>query len=418
MLSPKQAAFIRDPATVKIAHGSIRSAKTTAEIIDWLRWVPTAPPGPLAVVGKTRDTIGRNVLDVIEQLDHRAIKWRAGAPTCRIMGRLHHVLGANDAQAESKVRGLTLAGALVDEVTLLTEDLFTTLLGRLSVDGARLLGTTNPDNPGHWLKKKYLDRAAELGWSVWHFTMADNPGLSAEYVARVSREYTGVYHLRFVKGLWVAAEGAIYDAWDERAMVIPWAALPPLVRYVGVGIDYGTTNPSSAILLGQDVLGTYYFVDEWRHDPSQTGRRLTDEELSRELKAWLLRPHHPGVDADGDPVHEPLIGTLAVDPAAASFKVQLTRDGLPVSDADNDVDYGIRQLSSALAAGRLKVTDRCTGFIAEAPGYRWDPKASAKGEDKPVKENDHSLDAARYAFMLTDPDHQQQHSTTGVTDLS
>ena len=89
---------------MKIAHGSIRSAKTWAQIIDWLNWVPTAPPGPLAVVGKTRDTVGRNVLEVIEQLDPRAIQWRAGAPTCTIMGRRHHVLGANDASGVSRQR--------------------------------------------------------------------------------------------------------------------------------------------------------------------------------------------------------------------------------------------------------------------------------------------------------------------------
>ena len=406
MLSARQRDFIRDTALTKVAHGSIRSAKTTAQIIDWLHWVPTAPPGPLAVVGKTRDTIGRNVLEVIEELHPDAIRWRAGAPTCTIMGRKHHVLGANDAQAESKVRGLTLAGALVDEVTLLTEDFFTTLLGRLSVEGARLIGTTNPDSPNHWFKRKYLDRAAELGWSVWKFTMSDNPGLTPEYVNRVSREYTGLYHRRFIQGDWVAAEGAIYAAWDPDVHVVPWEDLPPMARYVGVGIDYGTTNPSTALLLGQDRLGGYWLVDEWRHDPATTNRRLTDEEQSQQLRAWLLNPHTP------HPV-EPFIGDVVVDPAAASFRIQLEADGIPNRPANNDVTHGIQTLARLLTTRKLHVTTRCHGFITEAPGYAWDPKATEKGEDQPVKVADHAMDAARYAVMI---DHHTTHSSTSGLD--
>lgn len=405
-LSPRQVEFIRDPAAIKIAHGSIRSSKTTAQIIDWLRWIPTAPAGPLAVVGRTRDTIGRNVLEVIEQLDPRAIRWKSGAPTAIIMGRRHHILGANDRQSEAKVRGLTLAGALVDEITVLPESMFVTLLGRLSVAGARLIGTTNPDSPNHWLKVKYLDRAADLGWAVWHFTMRDNPGLGATYIDRMEREYTGLYYKRFIEGAWVAAEGAILDRWDPDRMVIPWSDLPPMARYVAVGADYGTTNASAAVLLGQDRLGRYWLVDEWRHDPTTAaGARLTDAALSAAMRRWLLGEHHPA------PV-EPIIEAVVVDPAAASFRIQLAEDGIHTSPADNDVLVGIQHMASLIGQDRLRVSDRCTGFIQEAPGYAWDSKATEKGTDSPVKVADHSLDAARYALMV---DHQP--AGPGLTEL-
>jgi phage terminase large subunit len=99
----------------------------------------------------------------------------------------------------------------------------------------------------------------------------------------------------------------------------------------------------------------------------------------------------------------PPVEWLAVDPAAASLKVQLHNDGITnVVDADNDVAYGIRTLSSLLAGGQLLVSDRCQGFIKEAPGYSWDPKATERGEDKPIKVADHSLDAGRYAVVTTE----------------
>jgi len=406
-LSTRQLGFIKDESSVKIAHGSIRSSKTTAQIIDWLRWIPNAPPGPLAVVGRTKDTVGRNVLEVIEQLDPRAIRWRPGAPTAVIMGRRHHVLGANDQQSETKVRGLTLAGALVDEVTVLPESMFVTLLGRLSVTGARLIGTTNPDSPNHWLKTKYLDRAADLGWSVWHFTMRDNPGLSAEYIDRMEREYTGLYYRRFILGEWVAAEGAILDRWDPDTMVVPWADMPPMLRYVAVGIDYGTTNPSAAVLVGQDRLGRYWLVDEFRHDPGQApGSRLTDAALSKRMIRWLLDEHHPAPT-------EPVIPSVVADPAAASFRVQMAQDGIRTRPANNEVLTGIQHMASLIGKDMLRVSDRCKGFIQEAPGYSWDKKATEKGHDAPVAVADHSLDAARYALM----EDYDPTSASGITGL-
>lgn len=395
-LSAKQREFILDPSAVKVSHGSIRSAKTTAQLIDWLHWIPNAPAGNLAIVGRTRDTVGRNLLTVVEQMDPRAISWRMGAPTATIMGRVHHILGANDVTSESKARGLTLAGALVDEATLIPEAFFTTLLGRLSVAGARLMATTNPDNPQHWLKVKYLDRAEALGWGVWHFTMKDNPGLPAEYVERVSKEYTGLFHRRFIQGAWVSAEGAIYDAWDPARHVIPWADLPPMRRVLAIGLDYGTTNPTSAVLLGVGVDGCLYALDEWRHDGGANTLALSDAALSARLRAWMAEPHHPD---PGTPAPE----WIVVDPAAASLKVQMMNDGIyNVLNGSNSVLYGIRVVGSLLGAGRLRISDRCRGIIKEAPGYRWDPKAAAKGEDAPVKADDHSMDALRYAVATTE----------------
>ena len=92
-----------------------------------------------------------------------------------------------------------------------------------------------------------------------------------------------------------------------------------------------------------------------------------------------------------------------VDPAAASFKVQLQVDGISnVMNADNDVSYGIKTVASLLGAGELVITDRCPGLIEEFPGYSWDPTYADKGEDKPIKTSDHRLDALRYAVTTTE----------------
>lgn len=395
-LSPKQTSSIREAsAPVNLWHGSIRSGKTIASLLAFLRWLPTAPPGPVAIIGKTRETIARNILEPIRQIDRRAIgEWTKAPTKVWIMGRNVHLIGANDATSESKVRGLTLAGAYVDEVTLLQRAFFVQLLGRLSVTGSRLFGTTNPDSPQHWLKTDYLDRADQLGWRVWHFVMDDNPGLTDEYKTAKAQEFTGLFYQRFILGLWVAAEGAIYDMWDPARHVVPWSRLPHITRFIGVGIDYGTTNPTVAILLGLGADGCWYAVDEWAHTPATAGRKATDAELSAGLRAWLTTTHTP----EPGPA---TLGKVYIDPAAASFREQLKRDGLATVAATNDVVPGIQRVASLLAADRLKVSDRCRTLISEFPGYVWDTKATDKGEDKPVKLNDHALDALRYVVAAT-----------------
>lgn len=399
-LSPKQTDFMRESsARVNLCDGSIRSGKTIVTLLRWLMFISRAPAGgELVMIGRTRDALYRNVIKPLQDVTlfgepARHVVYTPGAPTATILGRTVHLIGASDAKAEKVIRGMTIAGAYVDEITVIPEEFFTQLLGRMSVTGAQLFGTTNPDNPAHWLKAKFLDRIDKLpDWRLWHFTLDDNPALSEAYKASIRAEFTGLWYRRFILGEWVAAEGAVFDMWDPDVHVIPWDTLPPMVAMLGVGVDYGTTNASTGLMLGLGDDQVLYLVDEWRHDAATAHQRLTDAQLSASFRTWLDRPHVPHVTAP-----EPRF--TVVDPAAASFRLQLFHDGLRnVQAADNDVAYGIRLVASGLAGGWLRVSDRCTGFITEAPGYSWDPKATMKGEDKPIKVADHSLDGARYAI--------------------
>lgn len=393
-----QASTTRDRFT--LWDGAIRSGKTIISLFAFLDWIGNhAPQGPIAIIGKTHTTIVRNILDVIGMIAPKGIgAYSMGSDRVHIMGRPVWIIGANDAQAESKVRGLTLAGAYVDEATLLPEAFFVQLLGRLSIPGARLFATTNPDSPAHWLKTNYIDRIDSLdGWGFWHFTMDDNPGLTPEYVAAKKKEFTGLWYRRFIQGEWVSAEGAIYDMWDPHKHITPWDQLPRMIDCYAAGIDYGTQNPTSAVILCLGEDHHLYLVDEWRLDQTNRGHGTwTDAEQSQAILHWLrTTTHAPHLDTTPR--------RIIVDPAAASFKVQLRQDGAwGLTDANNDVLYGIRLMANGLANGWLHISSRCTGLINEAPGYSWDPKAQKAGEDRPIKTNDHSLDAARYALTTTE----------------
>ena len=404
-LSFKQEQSIaQSTARINLWDGSVRSGKTVGSLIRLLHYVAHAPRGGvLVVMGKTLDTVARNVFGPLQDAAitgpaAKLVKYTRGAGTATILGRQVEVITFNDKSAENRVRGLTCAGAYVDEATLMPENVWNQLLARLSVPGAKLFCTTNPDNPGHWLKKKFIDRRgdAEVGLRYFKFTIDDNHSLDPAYVAWLKKVNVGLWYKRFILGQWVAAEGAVYDMFDLDEHVIPWERVPVIHRWLGVGVDYGTRNPFDALIGGIGVDSRIYMLSEYRHDSSLAQRQLTDLELSAGMRTWLSGVRYPRSQLRGV---KPEI--VCVDPSAASFKLQLFRDGLPVMNANNDVLDGIRTWSSLMAADKFRVVDTCKWLVDELPAYSWDDKAAAKGEDAVIKVDDHSVDAGRYLLHTT-----------------
>lgn len=408
-MSRKQIASIVEceQCSINIWNGAIRSGKSIASIVAFFIGVAEAPEDSMIViVGRTLQTIERNILEPMMKKSlfgplAKEIHHTRGSSTAVILGRIVHLIGANDESAESKIRGSTIFLALVDEATLLPENFWTQLQGRLSEPGARCLATTNPDNPEHYLKKKFMDRRHEDGMDVqvWDFYMEDNPTLRPEYIARKKAEFTGVFYKRFILGEWVAAEGAVFDSFDRDQHVIRWEDLPEMRWILGVGIDHGTTNPTHAVMIGHGVDDVLYCMDEWRYKASTESARWSNVELSKGIRDWIATAHHPADDPDNPPR---MTGMTVVDSSAADFRVQLKQDGLSTVKANKDVLYGIRTMSALLSAGKLKFTDRCPELIKEIPGYVWDEKASKEGKDQVVKLNDHGIDAGRYLLVTTE----------------
>jgi PBSX family phage terminase large subunit len=404
-------------ARLNIWEGSVRSSKTVSSLVRWLRFVRDVPPGNLMLVGKTERTLKRNIIDPLtEMLGAKRCRYAGGSGELWLLGRRIYIVGANDERAQEKIRGISLIGVYCDEISTWPESFWSMLLSRLSEEGAKLFGTSNPDSPAHWLKAKFLDRAGlwldhagnvlrtagdgALDLARFSFRLADNPHLPAAYIRSLELEYTGLWRKRFILGLWVAAEGAIYDMWDPDLMVVD--IIPPITNWLCAAIDYGTSNPLHAVLLGIGADRCLYAVAEYRHDSRRAHRQFTDAEYSQAIRAWLQQVPIPATRRpDGSWLQGVQPHYVIVDPSAASFRVQLHRDGMNPVLGSNEVLDGIRTVSSLLATGNLKISRDCPELIAELPGYSWDDKAAKAGEDKPVKLNDHGVDALRYGCMTT-----------------
>ena len=224
--------------------------------------------------------------------------------------------------------------------------------------------------------------------------MDDNLSLSEEIKARYRSMYTGVFFKRYIMGLWAMAEGVIYDMFDPDKHTVDTEALAAAYKartghdfWIAdkyVSCDYGTQNPTAFLLWQQGADKKWYCRREYYYSGRDKGRQKTDAEFSRDLKDWL---------------HGESIRFVVLDPAAASFKAQLEKDGFKVKKAKNDVLDGIRFVATLLNQGAILIDKNCDNLIKEFASYIWDAKAAEKGEDKPVKEHDHALDAVRYLCM-------------------
>ena len=256
LLNPKQLDFmLYNDKRINLLTGSVRSGKTYVSLLKWAIFVGMMPENSeFLMTGKTLTSLKRNCLGLLQDLvGSDNFTYSISQKSAKLFGRIIWLEGANDDRAESKIRGMTLAGAYVDELTQIPEDFYKMLLSRLSVKGAKLYATTNPDAPSHWVKVDIIDNE-EIEKMVWNFTLDDNEILkkeNEEYFENLKKEYQsmgGVFYDRFILGLWVLAEGLIYKQFaNNTEMFLKDEAVDEYGNkinflIISIGIDYGATQ--------------------------------------------------------------------------------------------------------------------------------------------------------------------------------
>lgn len=382
-LSKKQlTSFQESNAKINIWEGAVRSGKTYSSIVRFLDEIKYGPAGDYAILTKTYDTFRRNVLGILSDIIGVDARYYAGKREMNIWGRRIFIVGCDDRSAESKIRGATFGGAYVDEATEIPDCVFNQLIARCMIGDARIFATTNPSSPFHWLKTEFIDGNPDV--LSWAFRLDDNPLLTDSEKDYLKRQYKGIWYKRYIDGLWVQAEGAVYDFFniDEHTIDFPRST----AEYYICGIDYGTTNACSFVLVGvnRSKYPNIWVEDEYYYDSKVKQRQKTDSEYGDDLERFIA--------------NKP-VKSIYIDPSAASFKLELQRRGVQgLIDADNEVLDGIRFVGDCINNGQLKIASKCVNMLKEIQSYVWDERSLKTGIDKPVKENDHSLDALRYAI--------------------
>lgn len=392
--SEKQRQIMRFPYTqykALICDGAVRSGKTSVMSLSFFLWAMGNFNGcAFAFCGKSVGAVERNIVTPLLSIrylqEHFSLRYNRGdhviiAKRGSKENRIY-LFGGKDESSYTLIQGITLAGVLLDEVALMPRSFVEQALARCSVSGAKLWFNCNPANPMHWFRQEWILNPEKHNALHLHFLMDDNPSLSDEVKAYYQTTYSGVFYQRYVLGLWVMSDGLIYDMFDQTANVyrpdqrpvdMAWSS----TRYISC--DYGTTNPMRFLDIYDN--GEVIRVDaEYDWDSRKEHRQKTDKEYADDLMSFMGQTWC----------------TVIVDPSAASFIAELRFRGVYVIPADNDVLDGIRKTASLIQRRSIQVCDRCIRLIDEMGTYMWDDKAALRGEEKPIKQQDHSMDALRY----------------------
>ena len=364
-----------------ICDGAVRSGKTLCMGISFVCWAMRRFNGQsFGICGKAKSSIRRNMIETLLPV-LRDIGFTVrdlvskGIIVIGYRGRENrfYLFGGKEESSSSLIQGVTLAGALLDEVVLMPRSFVEQACARCSVTGSRLWFNCNPESPQHWFYREWIQKADERRALYIHFTLEDNPSLSKKIIDRYKRMYSGDFYRRFILGQWVLPSGRVYDFFTEDMLC---NAPEKCGEYV-VSCDYGTKNPSSFGLWGKSG-ESWYRLREYYYDGRKMGVQKTDEEYVAALTELC-----GGVT----------VQRVIVDPSAASFIEALSRAGFRVEKAENDVLRGIRLTASYLKSGRIRICRGCDDALREFYQYRWDDRA---GREAPLKQNDHAMDDIRY----------------------
>ena len=403
-ITPKQAEYIVNAHhRWNFAVGAVRSGKShmaVQYIIPQGLRERHGKKGINLILGASKENIERNVLEPMRQIwgvnmvsEINSRNWAS------IFGEKVYCIGAEKMNQVSKIRGSEIKFCYVDEIVDINKEVFEMLKSRLSLPYSICHAAANPSYPTHFVKE-FID-SAENGVDIYsqEYTIYDNPFLPIEYVKSLEAEYAGtVYFLRYILGKWARAEGLIFPMFLEALAEVPSGDAEDLA----LSVDYGTQNPFAAIAWKKKG-GVWYAEREYYYSGRKTGKQKTDDEYATDLEDFMadeIEDYMTRLEASRREPNVPMPSKiqLIVDPSAASFiALMKKKDWCKVVKANNDVEDGIRETASAMKRGLIKISTNMPEWRREVEGYVWDEKVE---EDKPVKENDHLMDATRY-FVKT-----------------
>lgn len=410
MISNKQKKILAFPYSrydALICDGAVRSGKTSIMMWAFVRWAMENFSGQrFGVCGRTVDSCTKNIIVPFTAMslakERYIIRWRRGDKVmevrCGAVTNYFEVFGGKDEASYTLIQGRTLAGVLLDEVVLMPRSFVEQALARCSVDGARLWFSCNPGSPHHWFYQEWIKRSRKRNALYLHFEMTDNPGLSKRTLERYENMYAGIFYDRYVRGLWVAAEGIVYKDFandTEKYLIgdpLEWAKQNGTsFSIISIGVDFGGTKSATkfqATGITKDfrvvALEEEYIKNE-EIDPNALNRRFAtfcqlitskygySQTRADSAETVLIR----GLDHTAQKMH---LGTQVKN----AMKLQITDR--------------IRLVVLLMKQGRFKVSRNCPHLIDAMQTAIYDPD---KFEDERLDDGTSdidSLDAFEYSI--------------------
>lgn len=410
MISAKQKKILAYPYSkydALICDGAVRSGKTSIMMWAYVRWAMENFSGQrFGVCGRTVDSCTKNTIVPFTEMslakERYIVRWRRGDKVMEVrrgaVTNYFEVFGGKDEASYTLIQGRTLAGVLLDEVVLMPRSFVEQALARCSVDGARLWFSCNPGSPHHWFYQEWIKRSRERNALYLHFEMTDNPGLSKRTLERYENMYAGIFYDRYVRGLWVAAEGIVYKDFandTEKYLIgdpLEWAKQNGTsFSIISIGVDFGGTKSATKF---QATGITKNFRVVALEEEYIKNEEIDPDALNRRFATFcqLITSKYGYSQTRADSAETVLIRGL-------DHTAQKLRLGTQVKNAlKMQITDRIRLVVLLMKQGRFKVSRNCPHLIDALQSAIYDPD---KFEDERLDDGTSdidSLDAFEYSI--------------------
>lgn len=387
-----------------IADGSIRSGKTIAMIIGFLTWSQEMFSGESFILaGKTMGALKKNVIrPMIQMLE--AWGWsydyiRSGTDArIEIGANTYYLYGANTEASQDALQGLTAAGAYADEAALFPKSFIDQMVARCSVDGWKVWMNCNPAGPHHYICEEYLCDEELKRKKVYHlhFTMDDNLSISLKRKEEYKNAWPhgSVFYKRFILGLWVAADGLIYQQFADNVkdyLIDEDYLKNHKIIYATIGVDFGGTKSAHSFTLTGFTEGYKQVVvlDEY-----YCKKRINPEQLDSDFIDFVRRAlsKYKVYEAYCDSAEQTLIAGLEAACVKAHIAVEIK------NAIKGPINNRIAFYNSLIAQKRWKIMKHCTHIIEAFEQAVYDDKK--KNEDVRLDDglmNVDSIDSTEYS---------------------
>lgn len=388
---------------VVIADGAIRSGKTVAMICGFFLWsLSTFEDETFILAGKTIGALKKNVvgpaLQIIEGWGLPYAYVRSGDEARLEVGaNTYYLYDAHNERSQDRLQGLTAAGALADEAALFPRNFIEQMMGRCSVEGAKVWLNCNPESPAHYVKTELIDKAEEKRIYHLHFLMEDNLSLSAETRERYQRMFSGVFYRRFIRGEWALTDGLVYPQFaNEPGRYVIDA--PPPIQYAVIGVDFGGTGSAHSFTLTGFTrgMGSVVVLDEYYHNNKKDGvlspKQVEDafvDFVRRAKVRWRV------YEARCDSAEQTMIQGLTIASARAGLGIEI-RNAVKGPIHDRAAFY-----NSLMAQGRFSVCAGCANTIRALKEAVYDPKKPL--EDVRLDDGSTNIDSLDSMEYSTEP---------------
>ena len=390
VLSPHQSTIVSDPHRFRVVNIGRRGGKTTLAVEE-MKGLGFSRESRICYVAPTyqqaRDiaweALKKELHDIASSINESRLEIRI-----RTQDGKESIYLLRGWESIETLRGQAFDFIVLDEVAMMRnfwmqwqEVIRPTLTDRKG----QALFISTPKGFNHFYDLYNLE-GVDQDFKSFHFTTYDNPFIPKDEIETAKKQLTEDRFAQEYLADFRKTEGLVYKEFSRDKHLYDETTEQPEQYERIAGLDFGYTNPAAMPFITIDTKKVYWVTDEYYH----SGR--TEDEICDYVASQKFQKVYP-------------------DPENASAVESLRRKGVNVRDVNKGKDSvisGIQKLRELFKANRIKINKKCINLITELETYSYPDKKDQRNQDElPIKENDHLLDALRYAISMTEASKNQ-----------